>query len=83
VLSLSQFLWERLQQRSGVHCLLHHPPQSGLVSFRWERGSSAQLVQQLEHRGIFVRKLANPDCVRACVHYLTLETEIDRLLEFV
>jgi L-cysteine/cystine lyase len=81
VLRLSQTLWEGLQERSGVHCLLKHPPQSGLVSFRWEQGSSAHLVQQLEAQGIFLRKLAKPDCVRACVHYLTLETEIDRLLE--
>ena len=78
VLRLSQALWEGLQQRSGVRCLLNQPPQSGLVSFRWE-GGSTQLVQRLEELGIFVRKLANPDCVRACVHYLTLETEIDRL----
>ncbi|MFZ9739735.1 MAG: aminotransferase class V-fold PLP-dependent enzyme [Prochlorotrichaceae cyanobacterium] len=80
ILHLSQGLWQELQQRSGITCLLHHPPQSGLVSFRWERGSSAQLVRQLEDQGIFLRKLANPDCVRACVHYLTLEGEIDRLL---
>jgi hypothetical protein len=28
-----------------------------------------------------VRTLADPDCVRPCVHYFSLESEIDQLVE--
>jgi len=30
-----------------------------------------------------VRTLLNPDCVRACVHYFTEESEIDQLVEAI
>jgi L-cysteine/cystine lyase len=40
-----------------------------------------QLVETLEAEGIFLRTLLSPHCVRACVHYLTLESEVDALVE--
>ena len=79
----SKYLWQKLTAVSGIKCLRNSPPESGLVSFQLENQSktSLELVKFLEQLGIFTRTIADPDCVRACVHYFTLESEIDRLVE--
>ncbi len=84
ILKNSKYLWEKLQKISKIKCLLSSPPESGLVSFQLtnpEPGSSQKLVNYLESQGIFTRTIANPDCIRACVHYFTQEAEIDQLVE--
>lgn len=81
--SLSQLLWERLTTISGVSCLKTTPPQTGLVSFQLPGKSHTQLVRFLEARNIMLRTILNPDCVRACVHYLTTESDITRLVDAI
>jgi L-cysteine/cystine lyase len=85
ICQLSAYLWERLQALSQVECLRTAPPESGLVSFRLHhpQKSHADWVADLERQEILVRKIEDPDCVRACVHYLTLEEECDRLVEAI
>ncbi|MBD1862769.1 MULTISPECIES: aminotransferase class V-fold PLP-dependent enzyme [Trichocoleus] len=82
--TLSAYLWQQLKELSSVHCLRTAPPEAGLVSFQLVDQASGrshrQLAQFLESQGLMVRTILNPDCVRACVHYLTLESEIDRLV---
>lgn len=80
ICQLSRSLWEKLSQIEAVECLKHSPPEAGLVSFQ-VRGKMphAELVQKLEREGFFLRTLADPDCIRACVHYLTLPAEIEQL----
>lgn len=86
---LSRYLWRRLKEMPPVHCLSEHPPQSGLVSFQLNADADvapkfhSQLVQILEQQGFMLRTLLSPNCVRACVHYFTLESEIDRLVETI
>jgi L-cysteine/cystine lyase len=80
IVSLSTHLWQQLNTHPRCTCLLTTPPQSGLVSFQWQGSSTLELVKTLEAQGILIRKLAFPDCVRAGVHYLTLEEEIEALL---
>ncbi|AFY55805.1 selenocysteine lyase [Rivularia sp. PCC 7116] len=80
----SEYLWQKLMQVSGIKCLRNSPPESGLVSFELESNqskSSLELVTFLESKKIFTRTILDPDCVRACVHYFTLESEMDRLVE--
>jgi L-cysteine/cystine lyase len=84
ILKNSKYLWEKLQEISQIKCLLSSPPESGLVSFQLvnlEPGNSQKLVNYLESQRIFTRTIASPDCIRACVHYFTLEAEIDQLVE--
>jgi L-cysteine/cystine lyase len=81
VLSLGRSLWQKLSELPGVTCLRSAPPQAGLVSFQVQGQSHAQLVQSLESQNILVRTILDPDCIRACVHYLTLESEIEQLVE--
>ncbi|WP_346289594.1 aminotransferase class V-fold PLP-dependent enzyme [Sphaerothrix gracilis] len=89
ICQLSQRLWQQLGELPNLHRLCATPPPSGLVSF--QLGSAAapnqklqtQLVQHLEKQGFFVRTLLNPHCVRACVHYLSLETEVDQLTQAI
>ncbi len=80
VTELSAYLWNGLNKLPGVKCWLPEAPQTGLVSFRLAAGGHDRVVQKLELQGIFLRTLFFPDCIRACVHYLTTYEEIDTLL---
>ena len=77
----SQRLWEGLREIPQVRCLRTDPPEAGLVSFVLESGDPKGLVQFLQQHGVMVRTILDPSCVRACVHYFTDETEIERLLQ--
>lgn len=86
--ALSHQLWTKLRNLPDIVCLKSTPPEAGLVSFQFNetlRKSGAnhdKLVKFLEkeHR-VMVRTILNPDCVRACLHYFTLESEIERLIQ--
>jgi L-cysteine/cystine lyase len=80
--SLSKYLWQRLAELPRITCLRTSPPEAGLVSFQVakETLSHNQLVRMLEEQRFFLRTILNPDCIRACVHYFTLESEIDQLI---
>lgn len=81
ICQLSAYLWEGLSQISEIKCLKTSPPHSGLVSFEVNgKLSPTELVKMLEKQGFLLRTLANPSCVRACVHYFTLEPEIEQLV---
>jgi L-cysteine/cystine lyase len=81
--ALSQRLWQQLDKLPGVSCLRSTPPETGLVSFQLRGNPHNQLVTFLEARNIMIRVILNPDCARACVHYLTLEAEVDQLVEAI
>ena len=91
ICELSQRLWKGLRSLSRVTCLLTQaPPPSGLVSFQLLADDGqpspdlhSALVATLESEKIYLRTLASPNCVRACVHYLSLESEVDALIERV
>jgi L-cysteine/cystine lyase len=80
---LSHYLWEQLVNVPQVSCLRQFPPEAGLVSFQLMNKSHRQLVQWLENQNVMVRMILSPDCVRACVHYFTLESEIDQLVSWL
>jgi L-cysteine/cystine lyase len=77
---LSQYLWFALTQINGVSCLKQSPPEAGLVSFQIPDQNHLKIVNNLEKQGFFLRTIAYPDCIRACVHYMTLTQEIDSLI---
>ena len=64
-----------------MQTLLPEPPPAGLVSFTLAGRSSAEVVEQLGQQGIWIRRLDDPDCLRACTHITTTNAEIDQLLE--
>ena len=79
---LSGRLWQGLADVAGVTPLLSVPPASGLVSFEWGSNEPlGDLVKQLGSEGIWIRDLADPDCLRACTHTFTTEEEVDALLD--
>ncbi len=80
---LSQRLWTQLRAIKGVRCLSDRIPEAGLVSFQLYSGTHAEWVGQLESQQVLIRLIAHPNCLRACVHYLTLEAEIDRFTEML
>jgi L-cysteine/cystine lyase len=73
-------LWQGLQRIPGSQTLLPEPPPAGLVSFTLEGQSTAAVVEQLGAQGIWIRRLDDPDCLRACTHITTTEAEIETLL---
>ena len=84
ICQLSAYLWQRLSQLEGVSCLRTSPPEAGLVSFQLTGNiSHKSFVDSLEKQGFLLRTLADPDCIRACVHYFTLPAELDRLVEAI
>lgn len=80
ICQLSKYLWEKLNQLPQIKCLKASPPEAGLISFQVNSNQNRQLVEFLEAQKIMTRILLDPNCVRACVHYLTLTSEIDRLV---
>ena len=84
---LSRYLWQKLRQIPAIHCLREAAPAAGIVSFQVQTtperapGLHTQLVSQLEQNGFMLRTILDPNCVRACVHYFTLESELDQLVE--
>lgn len=85
ICELSGYLWSKLAAIAGVQCLKSSPPEAGLVSFQLTSPTlpHRQVVTNLEQQGFQLRTIADPDCIRACVHYLTQETEIAALAEAI
>jgi L-cysteine/cystine lyase len=87
ICTLSNQLWQALHELPEIRCVTAQPPESGLVSFFVEdqgepsRDRHVQLVKDLEADGFLLRTLLHPHCVRACVSYLTLESEVTALVE--
>ena len=86
---LAQMLWHKLAAISHIRMVRQTPPDSGLISF-WvlDNGQPSPhlhrtLVATLEEQGVFLRTLLSPNCVRACVHYLTLESEVIQLAQTI
>ena len=80
-------LWSGLQSLPSLQTLLDVEPPAGLVSFSLKpQGANPDvaanaLVHALGERGLWLRTLADPICVRACTHVTTTATEVERLLE--
>lgn len=82
----SEFLWRSLAALPDVKCLRTAPPESGIVSFQLSQNqpqAHLKLVQFLESQSLLTRTIADPSCIRTSVHYLTLESEINQLVEAV
>ncbi|MGB5972426.1 MAG: cysteine lyase, partial [Nodosilinea sp.] len=89
LVELAQRLWSRLQDLPQIQPVRQTPPDSGLVSF-WvlQDGEPSplwhqRLVDEIETQDVYLRTLQAPNCVRACTHYLTLESEIDELVDAI
>lgn len=85
ILQNSEYLWKSLTTLPDIKPLRTSPPESGIVSFQLTNQPQAhlKLVQFLESQKILLRTIADPSCIRASVHYLTLESEIDQLVEAI
>ncbi|MBW4539635.1 MAG: aminotransferase class V-fold PLP-dependent enzyme [Myxacorys chilensis ATA2-1-KO14] len=79
----SAYLWQRLTDLPNVTCLKTSPPEAGLISFQIDSGKHQSFVQFLEEKDCFVRTILNPNCIRACVHYFTTESEMDTLANLI
>ena len=76
----SNALWQALREISGIQTLLQAPPAAGIVSFTLNgKFDNSNVVRQLGTQGLWIRNLVNPNCLRACTHFCTTETELTRL----
>jgi L-cysteine/cystine lyase len=80
---LSRELWAGLQALQGAQPLLQSPPPAGLVSFTLDGQQPEAVVKELGAKGIWLRSLDQPHCLRACTHISTTSHEIGRLLEAI
>ena len=84
ICQLSQQLWQNLSNIPNIECLQQQQPQTGLVCFRVKsKLTHSQIVANLEERGCFLRTLKDSDCIRACVHYFTLPSELETLVTYL
>ena len=94
ICQLSQILWQRLNALPHIDCVRQVAPESGLVSFKINpqtnpkiksiQKSYGAIAKQLEsEHQILIRALADPDCLRASVHYLTSIADINRLVSII
>ena len=77
--SLSGELWRKLNELPGTTPLLEGEPPAGLVSFQLNDScsrSTADIVKILGSKGIWIRNLEEPICLRACTHITTEEREL-------
>ena len=82
--SRSSVLWRQLNQRPGTTPVLEGEPPAGLVSFQLNHQagrSPAEIVQILGSKGIWIRNLEEPICLRACTHITSEEKELSQLVE--
>ena len=79
--TLSNSLWQALQNLEGITPLLDVAPSSGLVSFQVDGDTTpAEHVKQLGAQGLWIRDLADPSCLRACTHITTTDDDINALV---
>ena len=82
--SLSGELWQQLKELPGTTPLLEGEPPAGLVSFQLNdpsRRNPADVVNILGNKGIWIRNLEEPVCLRACTHITTEAHELSRFVE--
>jgi L-cysteine/cystine lyase len=77
---LTHRLYAGISQALGLTLLTPAPAPAGIVSFTSKSAPHAEIVRSLEERNIMVRTIPSPDCIRACVHYLNTEREVDDLI---
>ena len=77
-------LWQGLQASPHWQPLLQGPPPAGLVSFTGRDSSRSAshraMVSALGQKGIWLRSLETPACLRACTHLVSRASEVDQLL---
>ena len=82
--TLSGELWKQLIELPCVTPLLEGEPPAGLVSFQLNDPSGrtpTETVQILGNKGIWIRNLEDPICLRACTHITTEARELNRFVE--
>ena len=82
--TLSGELWKQLKELPCITPLLKGEPPAGLVSFQLNDPSGrtpAETVQILGNKGIWIRNLEEPICLRACTHITTEASELNRFVE--
>ena len=82
--TLSGDLWKQLKELPCITPLLEGEPPAGLVSFQLNDPSGrtpTETVQILGNKGIWIRNLEEPICLRACTHITTEASELNRFVE--
>ncbi len=75
-------LWNGLNSLKDVITILEGSPPAGLISFSLSQDNHPRtIVKALGRKGIWIRNLEDPNCLRACVHITTHEDEIKALIE--
>ena len=78
----SSFFWNELQSIKRIKTILNGSPPAGLVSFKLTgKNSTKEFVKLLGKKGLWIRDLEDPECLRACFHITTTREEIISLIK--
>jgi L-cysteine/cystine lyase len=81
IATLAQYLRDALRRVEGVDVLTPPGRQAGLTTFTFPEWEPMAVVEELADRGIVIRSIGRPACLRVSTGFYNTEDEIDRLVD--
>ena len=82
ITSMSNKLWNHLNELDEVNLIMNRPIQNGIVSFDIkEIDDKNNFVYKLGLKNIWIRVIEDPQWFRVCIHQMTTEDEIELLVD--
>ena len=82
ITSMSNKLWNHLNELDEVNLIMNRPIQNGIVSFDIKKiNDKNNFVYKLGLKNIWIRVIEDPQWFRVCIHQMTTEDEIELLVD--
>ncbi len=82
ITSMSNKLWNHLNQIEGVSLIMKRPIKNGIISFDIKNiNDKNNFVHKLGLKNIWIRVIEDPQWFRVCIHQMTTQDEIELLVE--
>ena len=82
ITSMSNKLWNHLNEIDDVNLIMNRPLQNGIVSFDIkEIDDKNNFINKLGLKNIWIRVIEDPKWFRICIHQMTTEDEIELLVD--
>ena len=82
ITSMSNKLWDHLDEIDEVNLIMNRPLQNGIVSFDIKKiDDKNNFINKLGLKNIWIRVIEDPKWFRICIHQMTTEDEIELLVD--
>ncbi len=82
ITSMSNKLWNHLNEIDDINLIMNRPLQNGIVSFDIKKiDDKNNFIYKLGLKNIWIRVIEDPKWFRACIHQMTTEDEIELLVD--